>query len=297
MEAHLELRLSCQAPCDVVGVLEFLAARAVPGIEEIADGWYRRSVRLAHRAGVLGLRPADGAVLAQVWLEDRRDVDSAVAGCRRLLDLDLDPAPIFEALAEDELIGSLVQATPGRRVPGSVDGTEIAVRAVVGQQVSVAGAATVAGRLVAALGERLEQPVGTVTCLFPSPAVLASADPASFPMPLARRRALIGLASALAVGDIVLDGSCTRQEVERRLLALPGIGPWTTNYVAMRALGDADAFLPTDLGVRRALEMLGCDGRPSTATRVAERWRPYRAYATQYLWAHLASHRQPALTG
>lgn len=292
MEPDFELSLPYRRPCHVEGVLEFLAARAIAGIEEVVVGAYRRSVRLPHAAGVLELAPGDAAVLARFWLEDPRDLEAAVAASRRLLDLDRDPIPVIELLGDDELIGSIVRATPGRRVPGSVDGCEIAIRAVLGQQVSVTGAATLAARLVEAFGERLERPVGAVTHLFPSPAEFAAADPRRLPMPEARRRALAGLAGALAGGDVVLDGSLTSAEVERRLLALPGIGPWTTGYIAMRALGDPDAFLPTDLGVRHALELLGCDGRPSTATRLARRWRPYRAYATQHLWAHLVSRRR-----
>ena len=175
----------------------------------------------------------------------------------------------------------------------NVDGHELAVRAVLGQQVSLAGAATLAGRLVAAHGQPLERPLGAVTHVFPPAAALAEADPARLAMPAARGRALHRLVEALAAGEIVLDAGADREQARRRLLALPGIGPWTSAYVAMRALRDPDAFLPTDLGVRRALEQLGLDGRPPAAERLAERWRPYRAYAVQHLWAALAT-RGPA---
>ena len=219
-----------------------------------------------------------------------------MAACRRLLDLDTDPAPIVDALGADELIGAIVRAAPGRRVPGVVEPNELAVRAVLGQQVSLAGAATLAARLVHAYGEPLEHPVGAVTHLFPSAAALAGADPERLAMPGSRRRALIGLAEALASGHVELDGAMPADEARAALLALPGIGPWTVAYIAMRALGDPDAFMPTDLGVRHALEHLGRDGGPPSADRVAERWRPYRAYATQHLWAQLAPparRRQP----
>ena len=169
-----------------------------------------------------------------------------------------------------------------------MDGDELAVRAVLGQQVSLRGAATLAGRLVAACGEPLARPVGGVTHLFPSAAALAAVDPATLAMPAARRRALLGLADALARGEVVLDAGADRDETLRRLLALPGIGPWTAGYVAMRVLRDPDAFLPSDLGVRHALERLGRDGSPAAAARLAEGWRPYRAYALQHLWASLA---------
>jgi AraC family transcriptional regulator of adaptative response / DNA-3-methyladenine glycosylase II len=235
-----------------------------------------------------------------LWLQDHGDLEPAVAACRRLLDLDTDPAPIVDALGADELIGTIVRASPGRRVPGVVEPNELAIRAVLGQQVSLAGAATLAARLVRAYGEPLEHPVGSVTHLFPTAAALADADPEQLAMPGSRRRALIGLADALARGHVALDGSMAADAVQRRLLALPGIGPWTFAYIAMRALGDPDAFMPTDLGVRHALEQLGRDGSPAGAGRAAERWRPYRAYATQHLWAQLvppAGRRRPHASG
>ena len=287
----VELRLPYLAPCDVAALVHFFAARAVPGIEEVDGDVYLRSVRLPSGPGVVALRPGDHEhVKAKLWLNDARDLDAAVAASRHLLDLETEPGPIVDALGADELIGEIVREAPGRRVPGVADPDELAIRAVLGQQVSLAGAATLAARLVSAYGEPLEQSVGSVTHLFPSAAALAGADPDRLAMPWSRRRALIGLAAALAGGDVVLDtGVMAQDEIERRLLALPGIGPWTVAYIAMRALRDPDAFMPTDLGVRHGLERLGRDGRPPSAERVAERWRPYRAYATQHLWAQLAS--------
>jgi AraC family transcriptional regulator of adaptative response / DNA-3-methyladenine glycosylase II len=286
----VELRLPYRAPCDVAGLVRFFAARAVPGVEEVDGDAYRRSVSLRGGPGVVAVRPGSaGHVEARLWLNDPDDLDAAVAACRRLLDLDTEPRPIVDALGADELIGEIVRASPGRRVPGVVEPDELAIRAVLGQQVSLAGAATLAARLVSAYGEPLEHPVGSVTHLFPSAAALAHADPERLAMPWSRRRALIGLATALAGGDVVLDPDAVeRDEIERRLLALPGIGAWTVAYIAMRALRDPDAFMPTDLGVRHGLERLGADGRPPSANRIAERWRPYRSYATQHLWAQLA---------
>ena len=294
MDAAVELRLPYRAPCDVAGLVGFFAARGVPGVEQIDGDVYVRSIRLPGGSGVMALRPGAGRgdddVDATLWLQRPDDLDAAVAAARRLLDLDTDPAPIVDALGNDELIGKIVRSAPGRRVPGHTGADEIAIRAVLGQQISLAGAATLAARLVDAYGEPLEQPIGSVTHLFPSAAALAAADPEQLAMPWSRRRALIGLAKALADGDPVLDTSVMAQdEIERRLLALPGIGPWTVAYIAMRALGDADAFMPTDLGVRHGLQRLGHDGKPPSAERVAERWRPYRAYATQHLWAQAAS--------
>jgi len=287
----VELRLPYRAPCDVAGLVRFFAARAVPGVEALDGGVYLRSVRLPGGAGVVALGPGEGQhVQAKFWLVDPGDLDAAVAASRRLLDLDTEPKPIVDALGADELIGEIVRAAPGRRVPGVVDPDELAIRAVLGQQISLAGAATLAARLVSAYGVPLEQPVGSVTHLFPPAAALARADPARLAMPWSRRRALIGLADALAGGHVVLDTGCRDASgLEQRLLTLPGIGPWTVAYIAMRALRDPDAFMPTDLGVRHGLERLGRDGRPPSAERIAERWRPYRAYATQHLWAQVAS--------
>ncbi len=283
----LSLRLPYRSPLDAAGLIAFLGRRAVPGVEEVHDGAYRRSLRLPHGSGIVELSPGEGYVHARYWLEDLRDLAAAMQRSRALLDLDSDPLSVSEALGEDSLLGALVQKAPGRRVPGHVDGDELAIRAVLGQQVSLRGAATLAGRLVSEYGEPLRQPLGGVTHLFPSAQALAAADPERLAMPQARRRALLGLAGTLAKGDLTLDAGSDRGEARARLLALPGIGEWTTEYIAMRALRDPDAFLPSDLGVRHALEQLGQDGRPAAAAELAERWRPYRAYALQHLWASL----------
>ena len=281
----IEEALGYREPCDVEGLLEFLAARAIPGIEAFVDGVYHRSLRLAGGPAVVALAPGDGELRASFWLSDPRDRADAVARCRDLFDLDTDPQAVLAALGEDALIGSWIAAAPGRRGPGHVDGVELAVRAVLGQQVSVAGAATLAGRLVARYGEPLPSPRAGVTHLFPSAAALAAADPEQLPMPRARGRALVGLTAALADGRVRLDRAQPPEAVRAQLLALPGIGPWTADYIAMRVLGDHDVFLATDLGVRRGLRALGCDERPGPAAALAQRWRPYRAYAMLALWA------------
>jgi AraC family transcriptional regulator of adaptative response / DNA-3-methyladenine glycosylase II len=276
-------------PIDVAALLDFFGRRAVPGVEEVVERVYRRSVRLPHGAGVLELRERRNGIEARLHLDDPRDRDAALQRCRALFDLDRDPRPIAAALGADRTLGPLVRASPGRRVPGVVDPQELAFRAVFGQQVSLAGAATLAGRLVADCGERLKRPVGLVTHLFPTAAAVAALDPERLAMPASRRRALLGLAAALASGEVVLDPGGDLEAARAALLALPGIGPWTVEYVAMRALRDPDAFLPTDLGVRHALVKLGLDGSPRAAAQLAEAWRPYRAYALQHLWASLAS--------
>jgi AraC family transcriptional regulator of adaptative response / DNA-3-methyladenine glycosylase II len=274
----LRVRLPYDGPLDAGAMLAFFAARALPGVEEAVDGGLRRSLRLRHGAAVVELRAGDapGEIGGWLWLEDRGDRDAALRICRRLLDLDADAAAIAAALGSDELIAPLVASSPGRRVPGAADATEIAVRAVLGQQISVAGARTIAGRLVAAHGEPLERPVGGVTHLFPAANALAAADPAAWPMPASRKRALAALTGALAGGLDLGD----RDE----LLGLPGIGAWTADLIAMRWLRDPDVFLSTDLGVKRALERLGADPSPRAAARHSERWRPFRSYALQHLW-------------
>ncbi|HEX4671511.1 MAG TPA: DNA-3-methyladenine glycosylase [Solirubrobacteraceae bacterium] len=289
MPAVIDVELTYREPMDAEGVIAYLARRAIPGVEEIVDGAYRRSVRLPNGAGILELSPGDGAVRARYQLDNPSDQPQAVERSRVLFDLDADPKAVFDALQSDSLIGPLIRANPGRRVPGHVDPGEIAFRAVLGQQVSLAGAATLAGRLVADYGEPLRHPLGGVTHLFPRASALANADPERLAMPGSRRRALLGLAEALDDGRVVLGATVDSAEARRRLLELPGIGPWTADYVSLRALRDPDAFLPSDLGLRRALERLGLDGSPANATKLAESWRPYRAYALMHLWATLGN--------
>jgi AraC family transcriptional regulator of adaptative response / DNA-3-methyladenine glycosylase II len=228
-------------------------------------------------------------VRCRLEVHDLRDVGAAVERCRRLLDADCDPIAVDDELAGDPRMATLVRTRPGLRVPGSVDGDEIAVRAVLGQQISLAGAIALGSKLVQRYGAVMPAVGGQAPDrperLFPRPAVLAEADPDDLPMPRARGRALIALCRALAAGDIPLDRSADRAEVRSRLLAVPGIGPWTADYVAMRALGDPDVFLPTDVGVRRALQGFGDD--PDTAEGASQAWRPWRSYGLMHLWSTL----------
>lgn len=284
----VDVRVEYRAPMEAQAVIEYLARRAIPGVEELVDGCYRRSLALEHGCGVAEFTAADGYVRARCRLEDERDLDEAVARSRVLFDVERDPAAVLAALGDAPLIGPSVRASPGRRVPGHVDAHEIAVRAVLGQQVSLSGAATLAGRLVADYGEPLPESVGTVTHLFPSAAALAAADPERLPMPGSRRRALLALTAALASGEVQIGSDADPVRAREALLELPGIGPWTADYVALRALRDPDVFLAADLGVRRALEALGEDGSPRNADRIAESWRPFRAYALMHLWATLS---------
>ena len=293
-DGAITLRLPFRAPLDGQALIAFLGRRAVPGVEQLLDGAYRRSLRLPHGTGVVELLPDATYIRARFWLEDLRDLAAAVQRCRALLDLDADPTAVDDALGSDPLLGPAVRAAPGRRMAGHVDGDELAIRAVLGQQISLAGAAKLAARLTLAHGEPLTQPLDAVTHTFPSAQALAQADCSGWPMPAARARALHGLANALASGEIVLDVGADRLETQQRLLALPGIGPWTVGYIAMRGLRDPDAFLPTDLGVRHALQRLGHDGTPAGAAQLAQRWRPYRAYAVGHLWAGLSATALPS---
>ena len=287
----IELRLAYRQPADLDGVLAFLAARAVPGVEEVDERTYRRSLVLPHGVGIAELTPADGHLRGSLRLADPRDLAAAVARCRRLFDLDADSAAVDDALGADPALAGSVAAVPGRRVPGVVDGDELAVRSVLGQQISVAAARALAARLVTAYGKPLDSPLGGVTHAFPTASALAEADPAGFPMPARRQRTLHEMTARLADGRLRLDPGADREEAERVLLAIPGIGPWTVSYVRMRALSDPDVFMATDLGARQGMTRAGLPDDPSKAAVVAQRWRPWRSYALMHFWALAASPR------
>jgi len=300
--ADVKLRLACREPFDGRSLLQFLAARAIPGVEEVAHDRYARTVRVPGGSGVVELVPppaapgggtgraapagrASGAhVLLRVRLTSLRAIGQVVSRCRQLFDLDADPQAIDAALAADRALAPLVAARPGLRVPGAYDGFELAVRAVIGQQVSVRGASTLTGRLAARHGTRLDGaagPAGPPSVLFPRPADLAGADLTGLGLTSARQATLRALAAACAAGRLNLDPGTDPEETAARLAELPGVGPWTVAYVLMRT-GDPDAFPGSDLGLRRAMERLGLEpGR-------ADRWRPWRAYAALHLWASLA---------
>jgi AraC family transcriptional regulator of adaptative response / DNA-3-methyladenine glycosylase II len=280
----LDVRLPYRAPLPLDELLAFLAARAVPGVEEVVGGAYRRVLGLPGGPAVVELEPGSAHwVTCRLSLADPGDRAAAVAACRRLLDLDTDPAPVDRALASDPALAPLVAATPGRRAPVHVDAHELAVRAVLGQQVSLAAARRLAGRLAEICGAPLARPVGGLAVAFPTAAAIAEADLDLLGMPGARRASLRTLATALAGGRIDLAAGADAAAAEAALLALRGIGPWTAAYVRMRGLGDPDVFLPGDVGVRRALTGLGLAGAAATG----ERWRPWRSYAVHHLWASL----------
>jgi AraC family transcriptional regulator of adaptative response / DNA-3-methyladenine glycosylase II len=283
----ITVSLAVRQPFDAASLLDFLTPRMLTGVEESDASSYSRTLRLPHGLGRVRLTPQTDRVECRLNLADLRDLSAAVERCRRLLDLDADPVVVDGHLASDELLRPLVLRRPGVRVPGHVDGFEVAMRAVVGQQISVAGARTVTSRLVASYGERVEAP-GTLTHAFPTADAIAAADPDTLPMPRARARSLVGLAAAVSAGAVVLDRSADRRDVRAALLALPGIGPWTADYIALRALGDPDIFLATDLGAKHGLARLGLAGSArDTVDRVA-RWSPWRSYALTHVWSTLS---------
>ncbi|MFJ5302785.1 AlkA N-terminal domain-containing protein [Streptomyces sp. NPDC088350] len=281
----LTLRLPFRAPLNPDNLFGHLAATAVPGVEEWRDGAYRRTLRLPYGHGIASLTPKSDHIACRLTLSDLRDLPVAISRCRRMLDLDADPVAVDDQLRTDPVLAPLVDKAPGRRVPRTVDEAEFAVRAVLGQQVSTAAARTHAARLVTAHGEPVDDPEGGLTHLFPSAESLAAVNPESLAMPHTRRTTFATLVSQLADGTVHLGVESDWAETRTQLLNLPGFGPWTVDVIAMRALGDPDAFLPTDLGIRRAAQELGLPSTPAALTARAAAWRPWRAYAVQYLWA------------
>ncbi|MFH8798865.1 AlkA N-terminal domain-containing protein [Streptomyces sp. NPDC017936] len=283
--ATLQLRLPFRAPLHPDNLFGHLAATGVPGVEEWRDGAFRRTLRLPYGHGIVALTPRPDHIGCRLTLTDLRDLTVAISRCRRMLDLDADPVAVDDRLRTDPQLAPLVDKAPGRRVPRTVDEAEFAVRAVLGQQVSTAAARTHAARLVTAHGDPVDDPEGGLTHLFPTPEALAEVDPASLAMPRTRRTTFTTLVGHLADGSLHLGVESDWAQARARLLALPGFGPWTVEVIAMRALGDPDAFLPTDLGIRRAARELGLPSTPAALTARAAAWRPWRAYAVQYLWA------------
>ena len=271
-------------PHDFDALLEFLTLRAVPGVETVEDGVYRRVVRHHDDLQVVEIRRR-GHGLVVVADEGRREPTSGERSrAGHLLDSRADPAAITSVLGTDDRLAPSVVAHRGLRVPGAWDGFEVAVRAVLGQQVSVKGASTLAGRLVEMAGERRTRPDRGLSHAFPAADDVADADLEGLGVPFRRRVTLRDLAAAVATGEVVLDGSVDSSTVRAQLVAIDGIGPWTAEYVAMRVLHDRDAFPASDLGLRKAL---GAPGQPASSAAVAaagERWRPFRSYAAMHLW-------------
>jgi AraC family transcriptional regulator, regulatory protein of adaptative response / DNA-3-methyladenine glycosylase II len=288
----LTLRLPYRPPLDWRSLLAWLRTRALPGIAEANGESYRRTLRLPRGAAIVTLEPVDSHVRCTLRLESMADLTSAVRQCRRLLDLDADPLSVMEVLSNDRRLSSTVRKHPGLRAPGAVDGTELAIQAVLGQQVSLAAARTLATRLVTAHGDVIKIADATLTHLFPSADAIATADLSRLGVPATRRATLHGVACAVAHGKLSLDPGADRIEVYRRLLELPGIGEWTAGYIVMRALGDPDTFLASDLGIKKAGARLGLGNTARAISDHATAWRPWRSYATHQSWATLADNER-----
>ena len=289
----LTLRLSRRDPFAAAPLLSFLSVRAIPGVESATAGGYTRALRTPGGIALVLLTPGEGHVLLRLRLDDLADLEGVVRRCRRLLDLDSDPAAVAAGLGRDPMLDRLVAGLPGMRVPGSAEPFETAVRAVLGQQVSVAAARTLAARLVERHGDPLPSPFGGVTHLFPSPERLAGADLDGLGLTGRRISSVRALSSTVAAGELDLTGAGP-DELDAILSRLPGFGPWTRAYIAMRVRGDPDAIPLGDLGLRRAMERLGEPADAGSLARRAELWRPWRAYAALHLWNTLTT---PAAAG
>ncbi len=294
----IALRLPFRPPLDWDALAGFLGARAIPGVESAGPGAYRRTARVAGGHGVVEVRPVPGeaCLLARLRLPGTEGLIHCAERLRRLFDLGADPDAIAAHLGADPQLAPRVAALPGVRVPGAWDGFELAVRAILGQQVSVRAATQLSGRLVERHGEPLSLPGGPpegaegLRLVFPTPEALAAADLSDLGVPRARAAAITSLAAHVARGEVALDASRGLEETVRALCRVPGVGEWTAQYVAMRALREPDAFPATDLGLRRALG--GVSGADLLA--MAEAWRPWRAYAAMLLWMADARGARPA---
>ena len=299
----LRFRLRYRPPFDWDALLAFLGPRAIPGVECVRDGVYSRSIAPGGIPGIIEVSHGNSELILEIDHPRPERLLAIVSRVRRLFDLDADPLAIAASLENDPLLRPLAGAHPGLRVPGAWDAFELAIRAILGQQVSVRGASTLTGRLVAQFGKPLPSPRGGVTHLFPRAADLAEADVASIGIPGKRADTIRALAAAAASQQLILDGSAAPDDVRAQLRSLAGIGEWTAGYIAMRALGDPDALPSGDLVLVRA-------AHARTARQLetrAESWRPWRAYAAMHLWqgvrdGHLLSmagkpHRKAAAGG
>jgi AraC family transcriptional regulator of adaptative response / DNA-3-methyladenine glycosylase II len=284
----LSVRLAYRPPYDWDAMLSFLALRAIPGVERVGRDVYRRTIAIGAHAGTIRVAPADKSrVDVTIRFPDMSALAQIIARVRRVFDLAADPDMIGAHLAADSALAPLVAARPGLRVPGAWDGFELAMRAIFGQQITVAAATRLLGKLVALHGAPLPLSMRDdgLSHLFPSPARIAKLDPATLAMPGARALAVTSLAKAVSADPWIFSPGASLDEAVTKLRVLPGIGEWTAQYIAMRELREPDAFPAADIGLLRA--MTNADGRrPSPAELLsrAESWRPWRAYAALHLW-------------
>lgn len=286
MEATGSARLAFEPPFDWPFFLAFHRARALPGVEQVDGERYRRTVRCGDYLGRVCIELThDNALRVSLTPHDEAALALLLPRVRRAFDLDADLAPIAAHLGRDPRLGQLLNQRPGMRVAGSLDGFEQAVRAILGQQISVVAARNLGGRLAARWGSVIDDGDDPLRYVFPTPAMLAGADVASLGMPGKRGQAVAGLAARVADDDNLLEREACLDDSIAKLLALPGLGPWTAHYIAMRVLREPDAFPASDIGLLRALSD-DAGVRPTTKqlSARAEAWRPWRAYAAQHLW-------------
>jgi AraC family transcriptional regulator of adaptative response / DNA-3-methyladenine glycosylase II len=286
-EGEIRLLLRYQPPYDWPAMLEFLRQRAIPGIERVANGSYSRTIELDGLQGTLSIRPGEGnALRAGIRFPKVSTLPVIIARLRRVFDLAADPLPIAAHLATDPVLAPMVARRPGLRLPGAWDGFELAIRAVLGQQISVPAAVRLAGRLVSAHGGPMTGPAGGLTHVFPRPEVLAAADVTALGMPRSRAATISAVAAAVMADPDLFGARLGLDEAVQRLRSIRGVGEWTAQYIALRQLREPDAFPASDIGLMRALAH--DRGRRPTAGELlarAEQWRPWRGYAAQHLWA------------
>jgi AraC family transcriptional regulator, regulatory protein of adaptative response / DNA-3-methyladenine glycosylase II len=285
-DGEFSLLLRYQPPYDWPAMLEFLQRRAIPGVESVADGCYSRTIELGGVQGFVSVRPAVGHALhARIRISKLSTLPTIIARIRRVFDLAADPLAISAHLATDPALAPLIAKRPGLRVPGAWDGLELALRAVLGQQVTVEAGVQLAGRLVSAYGEPATASDRGLTHLFPKPERLAKADLTKLGMPKNRAATVSAVAAAVLADPDLFEASCTLEEAVQKFRGIRGVGEWTAQYIALRQLREPDAFPAADIGLMRALT--DRQGRRPSATELlsrAEPWRPWRAYAAQHLW-------------
>ncbi|WP_020109595.1 AlkA N-terminal domain-containing protein [Nocardia sp. 348MFTsu5.1] len=288
--AAVTLKLAVRQPFSAPWLHWFLSAHAVPGVESWDGQFYRRSMPLPHGPGVVTLEIKPDHVRADLHLHDMRDLGVAVHRIRQLLDLDADVAAANDSLSTDHALAPLLNRMPGIRVPGSIDPTELLIRTMIGQQISLPAARTHAGKLVAALGEPLENPLGDITHLFPTAAAIASRGSEVLTGPAARTQSVVDVAREIADGRLVMHAGMPAADLRTELLAQRGVGAWTADYVSMRLLNNPDVLLHTDLVVRRSAAGLGID---ITNT---QHWSPWRSYVSMHLWHNIIARDSPLLS-
>jgi AraC family transcriptional regulator, regulatory protein of adaptative response / DNA-3-methyladenine glycosylase II len=287
--------LRYQPPYDWQAMLEFLGTRAIAGIERVGENCYTRTFSIDGINGTVSVQPAAGnALRANIRTTKLSILPQVIARLRRVFDLAADPLSISKHLATDPTLAPLILRRPGLRIPGAWDGFELAMRAVLGQQITVPGAIRLAGRLVASYGERLAMPRDALTHLFPLPQALAGADLASLGMPASRAATLSAVASKVLAEPDLLGAHLSLEEAIQRLRTIKGVGEWTAQYIALRQLREPDAFPAADIGLQRALaDDRGRRPNAAALLATAEKWRPWRAYAAQHLWSGASRAIQP----